>query len=123
MPIGLAFKVVVQVVPPMKPLDFSCPLGRIARCLPKIVEITPKGVMLIKFPLGLSSFNQTEYHNISQALLLDLADPDQDSGGSNAALSSWEVTSMSEDSITMLLNFEQSLYLSARNVIAPSLIS
>jgi hypothetical protein len=31
--------------------------------------------MLIKFPLGLSSFNETQYQNINQALFLELAEP------------------------------------------------
>jgi hypothetical protein len=77
-PIGSAFKFLVQVVPPIKPPDFTCPLGRKARCLPRIIEITPKGVMLIKFPLGLSSFNETQYQNINQALFLELADHEED---------------------------------------------
>jgi hypothetical protein len=77
-PIGSVFKFLVQVVPPIKPPDFTCPLGRKARCLPRIVEITPKGVMLIKFPLGLSSFNETQYQNINQALFLELADHEED---------------------------------------------
>jgi hypothetical protein len=74
-PIGQAFKFVVEVVPPIKKPDFTCPLGIKARCLPRIVEITPKGVMLIKFPLGLSSFNETQYQNINQALFLELVEP------------------------------------------------
>ena len=59
--IGQAFKFLVQVVPstPIKPPDFVCPLRRKAWCLPRIAEVTPKGVMLVKFPLGLSSFNET----------------------------------------------------------------
>ena len=75
-PIGEAFKFVVQVVPPIKPPDFTCPLGRKARCLPRIVEISPKGIMIIKFPLGLSSFNESQYQNITQVLFLELANPE-----------------------------------------------
>jgi hypothetical protein len=75
-PIWKAFKLLVQVVLPIKHPEFICPLGRKAHCLPRIVEITPKGAMLIKFPLGLSSFNESQYQNISQALFLDLDDPE-----------------------------------------------
>jgi hypothetical protein len=32
--------------------------------------------MHIKFPLGLYSFNETQYQNITQALFLDLANPE-----------------------------------------------
>ena len=74
--IGQAFKFLVQVVPPIMHPEFTCPLGRKAQCLPRIVEITPKGAMLIKFPLGLSSFNESQYQNISQALFLDLDNPE-----------------------------------------------
>jgi hypothetical protein len=76
-PIGQAFKFLVQVVPPIKPPDFTCPLSRKALCLPRLVEISPKGVMLIKFPLGLSSFNETQYQNITQAFFLDLGNHEE----------------------------------------------
>jgi hypothetical protein len=75
-PIGKAFIFLVQVVPPIEHPEFTCPLGRKDQCLPRIVEITPKGAMLIKFPLGLSSFNESSYQNISQALFLDLENPE-----------------------------------------------
>ena len=78
MQIGQAFKFLVQVVPPIKHPDFTCPLGRKVRCLPRIIEISPKGVMLVKFPLGLPSINETQYQNINQALFLDLADPEEE---------------------------------------------
>ena len=76
-PIGQAFKFLVQVVPPIKPPNFTCPLGRKAHCLPRILEISPKGVMLIKFPMGLSSFKETQHQNITDALFLELADHEE----------------------------------------------
>ena len=74
--IGQAFKFLVQVVPstPIKPPDFVCPLTRKAWCLPRIVEVSSKGVMQIKFPMGLSNFNESQYQNINQALFFDLDD-------------------------------------------------
>ena len=79
-------------------------------------------MMLIKFPLGLSSLNETQYQNINQALFLELADLEEDYA-TNATLTSWDVTSMSEDSINVLLTFNKSIYISTGKVIATSLIS
>jgi hypothetical protein len=78
--------------------------------------------MLIKFPLGLYSFNETQYEQINQALFLELAEPEENYV-SNATLTSWDVTSMTESSITVHLTFNQSMYLSTGSVITQGLNS
>lgn len=94
-PIGDPFRFTIEVVAPVKPPEFSCPLGRKVKCLPKIESVSNNGLMLIRFPLGLYTINETQYANMTKAINLSLkVAEDLESGGtfsSNASLTSWEV--------------------------------
>ena len=94
-PIGEVFRFTIIVVAPVSPPEFSCPLGRKIKCLPKIESVSNTGLMVIRFPLGLYQFNETQYPNITKALSLSLKmAEDPESRGtlsSNATLTSWDV--------------------------------
>ena len=89
-PIGDPFRFTIEVVAPVKPPEFSCPIGRKIKCLPKIESVSNTGLMLIRFPLGLYQFNETAYPNITKAINLSLKiSEDLESGSavsSNATL-------------------------------------
>jgi len=94
-PIGDPFRFTIEVVAPVSPPEYSCPLGRKTKCLPKIESVNNNGLMVIRFPLGLYQFNETHYSNIKKAINLSLKFADDlEIGGtlsSNASLTSWEV--------------------------------
>ncbi len=94
-PIGDPLRFTIEVVAPVKPPEFSCPIGRKIKCLPKIESVSNTGLMVVRFPLGLYQFNETEYPNITKAINLSLnMAKDPESGGSvpsNATLTSWDI--------------------------------
>jgi hypothetical protein len=77
--------------------------------------------MVIRFPLGLYQFNETQYAKITKAINLSLKmAEDPETGGtlsSNATLTSWDVKYVTEDAISVQLNFNQSMYISLSKVI------
>jgi hypothetical protein len=56
-PIGDPFRFTIEIVEPVRLPEFSCPLGRKIKCLPKIESVSNNGLMVIRFPLGLYQFN------------------------------------------------------------------
>jgi hypothetical protein len=94
-PIGDPFRFAIEVVAPVKPPDFSCPLGRKIKCLPKIERVSNTGLIVIRFPLGLYQFNETQYPKITKAISISMKmaeEPETDSTvSSNATLTSWDV--------------------------------
>ena len=94
-PIGNPFRFGIEVVAPLRPPEFSCLLGRKVKCLPKIESVSNNGLMVIRFPLGLYTFNETQYAIIAKSINLSLKFADDlENGGtlsSNSSLTSWEV--------------------------------
>ena len=77
--------------------------------------------MVVRFPLGLYQFNETQYSYITKAISLSLkVAEDPESGETqplNATLTSWDVIQVTEDAISVQLHFNQSIYISLSKVI------
>jgi hypothetical protein len=67
--LGQSLKFNIEVTHSIKPIKPLCNLGpTIDFCLPSVKDISNEGLMTLKFPLGISVLNETEYGKVANAM-------------------------------------------------------